>query len=452
MLKTAFTSLACAVFSTAALSANIAIIDSGTDMLHQDIAPKAWVNEGEIPRNDRDEDRNGYQDDVNGWNFAESNSQVIDYSYLGTLTFDIRRFFEIQAKAIQGSASEEELQWMRDKIGDTEFVQKLSVYGNFMHGTHVAGIAAQGADSAKIMAVKIIPTEVKLPFPGGDKKLEAQPEDFRIDLIKAGLAALAKQQMQMLEEVAVYVNDHKMDVANGSFGTGYAQAKMIVELAFEPVMRRKPTEEELYDIASHFINTMVREGQNMVSSAQDTLFVFAAGNDGTDNDKYPTSPTNIKAANVISVAATMGLNAIAPFSNYGKGMVDVAAPGVSINSAVPGNQYLQVSGTSQAAPYVANIAGLIKDTNASLGPSEIKKIILETVDFRDYLKDKVKTSGLVNTGRAVRAAQLSLSMPLSQAVSQARVDIQDQSETEKSSALPQAAPFALPLPSLFNLN
>ena len=451
MLKLSLLVALLTLVSGQVLAANIAIIDSGTDMLHKDIAPKAWINEDEIPRNDRDEDRNGYQDDVYGWNFAEGNHEVIDYSYLGTLTHDIRKFFEIQAKAIQGIATEEEIKWMRDKVNDQEFIKKLSVYGNFMHGTHVAGITAKNADDAKIMAVKIIPTEVKLPVPGGEKELDEQSEDFKLELIKAGLRALAQQQMKLLEEVAVYVNDHGMHVANGSFGTGYNQAKMIVELAFEPVMGRPPTDQEIYDLSTLFINTLVRQGQNMVSSAQDTLFVWAAGNDGLDNDKYGTSPTNIKAANTISVAATLGLNSIASFSNYGEKMVDVAAPGVAIESAVPGNQYLKVSGTSQAAPYVANIAGMVKDANSELGPSEIKKIILETVDFRDFLKGKVKTSGLVNTKRAVRAAELSRTMALNLAVSQARVDIQDQESFEKDGLLPQVEPFALPLPSLFNL-
>ena len=43
----------------------------------------------------QDDDGNGYIDDVYGWNFAENNNQVIDYSYLGTLNDNIRKFFEI---------------------------------------------------------------------------------------------------------------------------------------------------------------------------------------------------------------------------------------------------------------------------------------------------------------------------------------------------------------------
>ncbi len=47
----------------------VAIIDSGVDIHHPDLAGNLWVNEGEIPGNGIDDDGNGYVDDVHGWNF-----------------------------------------------------------------------------------------------------------------------------------------------------------------------------------------------------------------------------------------------------------------------------------------------------------------------------------------------------------------------------------------------
>jgi hypothetical protein len=67
-----------------------------------------------------------------------------------------------------------------------------------------------------------------------------------------------------------------------------------------------------------------------VAKAPETLFVFAAGNDGMNNDLYGTSPANIKADNVITVGATYKNEFFAPFSNYGTKMVEVAAPGMLI--------------------------------------------------------------------------------------------------------------------------
>lgn len=47
----------------------VAIIDSGVDAEHEDLADIMWVNEGEIPGNGIDDDNNGYIDDIHGWNF-----------------------------------------------------------------------------------------------------------------------------------------------------------------------------------------------------------------------------------------------------------------------------------------------------------------------------------------------------------------------------------------------
>src|SRR5215207_3169166 len=47
----------------------VAIIDSGIDTLHEDLKEVLWKNPGEIPGNGIDDDKNGYVDDVYGWNF-----------------------------------------------------------------------------------------------------------------------------------------------------------------------------------------------------------------------------------------------------------------------------------------------------------------------------------------------------------------------------------------------
>ena len=47
----------------------IAVLDSGVDAEHEDLANVMWINEDEIPNNGIDDDNNGYIDDINGWNF-----------------------------------------------------------------------------------------------------------------------------------------------------------------------------------------------------------------------------------------------------------------------------------------------------------------------------------------------------------------------------------------------
>lgn len=443
--------MAAVIMATQINAATIAIIDSGTDMQHDVIAPKAWINQLEIPGNDRDEDRNGYQDDVYGWNFAEGNAEVIDYKYLGTLNDDMVKFFELQEKSMRGTVTQEEIDWMRAIVKNEDFIKRMTVYGNFMHGTHVAGISAEKSDDAKILAVKLIPTEVKLPgqeLVGGEAFLGGLIEK----LIKAGIDQLAKAQTATFNEIAFYIDGHGARVANGSFGTGYPQAKMIVETVMKTFSKKEPNAETVDMYAKYFLSALVKNSQSMLEAAPNTLFVFAAGNDGLDNDEYPTSPTNIQGDNEISVAATIDYSSLAPFSNYGEKMVDVAAPGVGILSSAPGNKYIKVSGTSQAAPYVAGVAGKILDINPALKPVDVKKIIMETVDTKSFLAGKVKTSGVVNANRAHRAAMLSLDISVKDAISAAKNDIQDiEVETrEKGRRSPiYIEGSVLPLPSNF---
>lgn len=56
----------------------VAVIDSGVDVDHEDLAPVMWVNQDEIPNNGIDDDNNGYIDDIHGWNFIGGKNGNVD--------------------------------------------------------------------------------------------------------------------------------------------------------------------------------------------------------------------------------------------------------------------------------------------------------------------------------------------------------------------------------------
>ncbi|MCK6561953.1 S8 family serine peptidase [bacterium] len=61
-------------------------LDTGQDLDHPDLAANIWVNPGEIPGNNVDDDANGYIDDVNGWDFSSNDNNPDDYDGHGTHT------------------------------------------------------------------------------------------------------------------------------------------------------------------------------------------------------------------------------------------------------------------------------------------------------------------------------------------------------------------------------
>lgn len=427
--------------ASAAQAAQVAIIDSGVDYKHEAYASDMWTN----PNGSTTVDGTTYSNDTHGWNFAENNNSIIDYKYLGTFSQDCYKMFEIQGKILTGTATQEEINWYKGKRSDTNFLKELQKFGNFIHGTHVTGISTEESDAATIVGLKLIPTEV----PGG-KELARFRDKAGNPLVSMMLQMVAKRQAGMLINVGKYTNAVKADVANGSFGTSVNAVKPVVAQLVKQLTGADPTEAETEEYARELVNAMLTESKAFVTSAPSTLFVFAAGNDGTNNDQLPVSPANIDADNKIVVAATLGSEKLATFSNHGM-KVDVAAPGVIIRASIPGNEYLELSGTSMAAPYVTNVAARLKDANPSLNAAGIKKILCETVDVKPWLQGKVRTSGIVNSQRALKAAELSASVGLDAAIEQAKSLVAEDHQSMKMSVSPEMERELLvaPMPTLF---
>ena len=65
--------------STSANEVIVAVIDSGVDIDHPDLSNVIWQNQNEIPGNGIDDDKNGYIDDIHGWDFANNDASVFDH-------------------------------------------------------------------------------------------------------------------------------------------------------------------------------------------------------------------------------------------------------------------------------------------------------------------------------------------------------------------------------------
>ena len=142
------------------------------------------------------------------------------------------------------------------------------------------------------------------------------------------------------------------------------------------------------------------QGAIDAAGAAGILNVFAAGNDGTDNDANPHYPSNLASPSIVAVAASDESDGRASFSNYGATLVDIAAPGNNIISTYPSGGFAISSGTSMAAPHVAGAAALLAGLDPSLTVDALKALLMNNVDVLPQWEGLVVSGGRLNVYRA----------------------------------------------------
>ncbi|MBZ9609300.1 S8 family serine peptidase [Clostridium estertheticum] len=144
-----------------------------------------------------------------------------------------------------------------------------------------------------------------------------------------------------------------------------------------------------------------------VIKSSNALFMCAAGNGninevGLDNDGLVKNyPSSFDLPNIISVSSIDKNGYLSTFSNYGAVSVDIAAPGGSIYSTVPGG-YGYKSGTSMATPHVTGVAALVLSEDMNLSPIEVKNRILESTHKLPELENKIVTGAIVDAFGAMK--------------------------------------------------
>jgi subtilisin family serine protease len=135
------------------------------------------------------------------------------------------------------------------------------------------------------------------------------------------------------------------------------------------------------------------------SEARGVVSAAAAGNENTDLANKTTDPGSpddstavIRPINndcldiptelpgVATAASTTRTVTKSSFSNYGLGVIDVAAPGSSVLSTWPGGGYVLLSGTSMASPHVAGVLALLKSTHPHATPAKLLSLLRQEAD------------------------------------------------------------------------
>jgi cell wall-associated protease len=411
----------------------VGVIDSGIDLAHEDIKDVLWVNKEEVPGDGKDNDGNGYIDDVHGYNFlGESNHEQKEVARIIRLKIGDEAY---QAAAQAKLASElpeakenlTQLQQIEQfvRMADQTIQQELGK--EFYSLADLEKLQPKTPQQEQLVGVLMqvmqmgddIPT-VLTDLKDGITYYKGQL-DYHLNVDYDGRKPVGDDPYDITD--VKYGNGNPSnrdnDESHGTHVAGIIAATRENKKGIDGVannvaimsIRTVPDGDEYDKDVALAIRYAVDNGAKVINASfgkdfspnvewvyealeyaasKDVLFVQALGNDALDLDdpantnfpndsKSPSDPELVD--NVITVGAitaSFDEDMVATFSNYGRETLDIFAPGDKIYSTIPGNSYKFEGGTSMAAPAVAGIAALVRSHYPDLSAVQVKRIIMES--------------------------------------------------------------------------
>lgn len=409
----------------------VGVIDSGIDINHEDLKNVIWTNPNEIPGNGIDDDKNGYVDDIHGWNFlGDINHETLEMTRIvrggDTSNPDYASakaaFDEKYNEAMSTKTRYEQLLQMlhqsdaaiKKETGKETYTKaeveaieakdesmqqfKGFILQMFSYADSISEIENDLKDGIKHFAGQL---NYNLNLEYNGRKILGDNENDLSDAPHGNNNVIGPDLEQSLHGTHVA----GIIAAQRNNGVGMNGVAHNVEIM---ALRAVPDGDEYdKDIAlairyaadngAKVINTSFGKDYSphsqwvrdaiIYAASKDVLIINAAGNDSKDLDKnnvFPNDQLNNGpeiADNFVTVGALnvkYGPSMVARFSNYGKINVDVFAPGVKIWATAPNNEYRFLQGTSMASPAVAGVAALIRSYYPKLTASQVKKVLIQS--------------------------------------------------------------------------
>ncbi len=410
----------------------VAVLDSGIDLKHEDLDGVLWTNRKERPGNGKDDDKNGYIDDIHGYNFlGDSYNEQLEYARilrlkLGDAGMQAKAKAKLNGEYQQALGNKQQYEQILQAVEAADTAVKKYLGKTNYTKKDVSGIKPESEELQQHVSVLMqmytfadsIP-EVLEELNGGIKHFTEQL-NYNLKVDFDGRNVVGDNPYDLMDtnygngnpQNRVEDESHGTHVAgiigaernNGKGANGVANNVAIMSI------RAVPNGDEYDKDIALGIRYAVDNGAKIINSSfgksfspnaewvyeaikyaasKDVLIVHAAGNEGANlddpnNPNFPNDQVNNGpeiADNVITVGALdpkYGSEMVASYSNYGAINVDVFAPGTDIYSTVPNNKYEFMPGTSMASPAVAGVAALVRSQYPSLSAPQVKKIILES--------------------------------------------------------------------------
>jgi subtilisin family serine protease len=438
----------------------VAVIDGGIDTAHVGLKANLWTNPKEVAGNGKDDDNNGYADDVHGWNFIGGK----DGKDVHQDALEVTRLYARCTKATEGTSAaklpmpdaatcKRAAEEFEKERGETQqLAQQVEQISAVMTRANDILKRAIGGDSltkAKVTAFQPTSAETQQAKMMWLRLDDAGISPSALEDAKKEVESKTKYGLNPQYDPRTIVGDDYANTAERRYGNGNVMGPdakhgthvagiigavrgtqggidgiapnvklMMVRTVPDGDERDKDVANAIryaVDNGAQIINMSFGKGFSPEKAAVDeavkyadskgVLMVHAAGNDGENLAEKPSFPTPVyvgggKPNNWIEVGASSWKSPdslAAPFSNYGKAQVDVFAPGVDILSTVPGGGYERESGTSMAAPVVSGVAALLMSYYPNLSAADVKRILMDSATR--YADQRVLRPGAENNER-----------------------------------------------------
>jgi cell wall-associated protease len=419
----------------------VAVIDAGVDINHPDLKEHIWTNPNELIDNGIDDDKNGYIDDIHGWDYIGGKTGNVQYDNIEA-TRIYRKYKDIFENPATANNYKEyyKLYIQAKEIYEKEHADAKKNYESFKRIKDWMDKMKTDIGKDSIIAADLKNYKVEDPLFQiiNDNLIRAILEGENFNDLKKEIDETfnyynssynyhyniyydnrqivgdnyedASEKNYGNNQVKGPHSDHGTHVAgiigalrkNGTGIDGLADNVMIM------VLRVVPDGDERDKDVANAIRYAAENGAKIINMsfgkslpynkkvvddavkfalAKDVLIIHASGNDGINLDKnknnypkpeYENSKENARAA-WIEVGAVASNGTAASFSNYGHKSVDVFAPGVKIYSTMPEEKYDYNDGTSMAAPMVAGAAALIRSYYPNLNARQVKEALVKSV-------------------------------------------------------------------------
>ncbi|MBC8756945.1 S8 family serine peptidase [Kordia sp. YSTF-M3] len=409
----------------------VAVLDSGIDIDHEDLDDVIWTNPKEIANNGKDDDKNGYIDDIHGWNFLgdsyDENMEKTRIVKKGTSHPDYAKAkAEMDEEYEQYNGSKTRLEQILSKVKEVNTALK-------------AYFKKDDYSIEEINAIKTPDTSLQEPIAiakqilgnGRYKTIDAVEEAIKGDI--ESVSEYLNYYLNTNFNGRTPVGDDPNDITDTNYGNGNVKHVKKTEshgthvagiIAAERnngkgvngvannvaimAVRTVPNGDEYDKDVALAIRYAVDNGAQIINTSfgkyfspnsewvrdaiayagkNNVLIVNAAGNENTDLDTKPVYPNDqiTTGAEVSDTFLTVGAlqnkygsQMVAGYSNYGQTNVDIFAPGSSIYSTFPENEYKAIGGTSMASPGVAGVAALVWSQYPKLTAAQVKQIIMQS--------------------------------------------------------------------------